>query len=168
MIHIPICTTCGGNADAKEHFCPACGAPLTPVPGTTSPLPPDPVPGTPAPADPAREQNATVPFSHPRKNAGLAAAASLFWAGLGQVYNGSLIRGLLFFLFAFLGMLIFPVVGIIFWLAGIIDAYVTAKKMEDGRIPFVPCTLLKVAVLIAISVAVFFVYFFILMASVRT
>ncbi|MFA5272317.1 MAG: hypothetical protein WC412_08310, partial [Candidatus Omnitrophota bacterium] len=57
----------------------------------------------------------------------LAAILSFIIAGLGQVYNGQIWKGLLIF---FTSWLIFP------WIIGIFDAYFTAKKISEGKILF--------------------------------
>jgi len=55
----------------------------------------------------------------------LAAILSFIIAGLGQVYNGQIGKGLLIF---FTGWLVIP------WIFGIFDAYRTAKAMNEGTI----------------------------------
>jgi TM2 domain-containing membrane protein YozV len=69
------------------------------------------------------------------KNPGLAAIASFFFSGLGQIYNGEIGKGLIFILIQFinvglmlilLGFLTYPVV----WIYGIYDAYTTAERIN--------------------------------------
>jgi len=69
------------------------------------------------------------------KNPLLAAIASLFFPGLGQVYTGgSYWQGLKYLLGTIFGVicLIFP--GMIIWLYGIWDAHKTANKINAGSI----------------------------------
>lgn len=71
----------------------------------------------------------------PLKNPGIAAIASFFWVGLGQIYNGELAKGFLFMVLQVLNcLLLFVVVGFLtvpaFWIYGIYDAYKTAEKLN--------------------------------------
>lgn len=67
------------------------------------------------------------------KNPGWATVLSFFFAGLGQIYNGEIGKGLLFLIvqlfnflltFVLIGWLTAPVV----WVWGIVDAYRSAEK----------------------------------------
>jgi len=69
------------------------------------------------------------------KNPTLAAILSII-PGLGQAYNGQILRGLLLFFTTGIGLLLFVFPGIIVWIFGIYDSYRTAKKMNYGDIPF--------------------------------
>lgn len=73
----------------------------------------------------------------------LAAVLSFAIAGLGQIYNGQIGKGLLIF---FTGWLIVP------WIIGIFDAYNTAKKINEGKISARPRPGCAVAFAIAIPV----------------
>lgn len=73
---------------------------------------------------------------NPEKSPLLAALCSFIFAGLGQVYNGDVTRGVLIFLGTVIGSLFFVIPGLIVWLYGIYDAYVTAKRMNAGEIPY--------------------------------
>jgi len=70
------------------------------------------------------------------KNAGLAAVLSFFFAGLGQIYNGQIGKGILFIIIqainvflwsVFIGFITYP----IFWIWGMVDAYKTANKINE-------------------------------------
>lgn len=74
-----------------------------------------------------------------RKNPGVAAVLSFFWAGLGQIYNGQLAKGIGFIvLYAVCVLLIFVVIGFILvpivWIIGIWDAYNTAKQYNERQL----------------------------------
>jgi len=74
-----------------------------------------------------------------RKNPGVAAILSFFWAGLGQIYNGQLLKGFGFIiLYAFSVILIFAAIGLILvpivWIIGIWDAYSTAKSYNERQL----------------------------------
>jgi len=71
-----------------------------------------------------------------KKNPGAAAVLSFFWAGLGQIYNGQIAKGIVLMIvqvinvllmFVLIGFLTYPLV----WLLGIVDAYGTARKHNE-------------------------------------
>ena len=73
------------------------------------------------------------------KNPGLAAVLSFFFAGLGQIYNGQMAKGLIlmaidilnfFLLFILIGF----VTALITKIYAITDAYNTAKRINSGEI----------------------------------
>ncbi|MHA1225152.1 MAG: DUF6677 family protein [Candidatus Hodarchaeales archaeon] len=62
-----------------------------------------------------------------KKDPTLAGILSFLIPGLGQIYAGNAIKGILFFIATFGGMfLIIP--GIVFWIISIFDAVSEAKK----------------------------------------
>ncbi len=79
----------------------------------------------------------------------LAAILSFVIAGLGQIYNGQVWKGLLIFVTSWL---VFP------WIIGIFDAYFTGKKINEGKIIFKK----KTGCLIAMIVGVFLLWIMIL------
>jgi TM2 domain-containing membrane protein YozV len=89
-----------------------------------------------------------------KKNPVLAAIASVFFAGLGQIYNGQNLKGFLIFFGTIFGVALLIVPGVVIWLFGIYDAYVTAKKMRYGKIPYKPANLLFVILYFVILVVV--------------
>jgi TM2 domain-containing membrane protein YozV len=71
-----------------------------------------------------------------KKNPGLAAIASFFFSGLGQIYNGEIGKGFLligvqiinvFLMVIFIGFITFPLV----WVYGVYDAYKTAERLNS-------------------------------------
>ena len=69
------------------------------------------------------------------KNPGLAAVLSFFYMGLGQIYNGQILKGIAFFItysiswlliWFFIGFLTTPIL----WIYGIYDAYKSAEKIN--------------------------------------
>lgn len=69
------------------------------------------------------------------KNPGIAAVLSVFWTGVGQIYNGQIIKGLILIvvqminsalMWVLIGFITFPIV----WIWGIYDAYKTAERMN--------------------------------------
>jgi len=76
-------------------------------------------------------------ITQPLKNPGFAAVASFFFAGLGQIYNGNILKGfILIVVQVFNVLLICSLIGLIFgiilypivWAYGIYDAYKSAEK----------------------------------------
>jgi len=68
---------------------------------------------------------------------GIAAVLSLIWVGLGQIYNGEVLKGILFMVFSgvlfltvffYIGFFLLPA----FWLYNIYDAYSTALKSSNA------------------------------------
>ena len=69
------------------------------------------------------------------KNPGIAAVASFFFSGLGQIYNGEIKKGfLLIFIQVINVILFFVLIGFITypitWAYGIYDAYKSAEKLN--------------------------------------
>ena len=76
-----------------------------------------------------------------KRNPGVAAVLSFFWCGLGQIYNGQILRGiLLMFLYGLLiavalayssdfGVVLF-VFPFVLWIMGMVDANNTAKRIN--------------------------------------
>ena len=69
------------------------------------------------------------------KNPGLAAVLSFFFSGLGQIYNGQILKGLLFmavqvvnFVLAFVVIGLFT--GFVVWVWAIVDAYTSAELIN--------------------------------------
>ncbi|RMG51876.1 MAG: hypothetical protein D6723_09800 [Acidobacteria bacterium] len=70
------------------------------------------------------------------KNPGVAAVLSFFFAGLGQIYNGQVGKGVgimvayffsILLMFVFIGFITTPVL----WIWGMVDAYRTAERMNQ-------------------------------------
>lgn len=72
------------------------------------------------------------------KNAGLAAVLSFFVAGLGQIYNGQIGKGIGFIVAYFIsGLLMFVIIGFIttpiLWIWGMVDAYNVATRINEQQ-----------------------------------
>src|SRR6266852_7684659 len=124
------CSGCGRQMDAGEQFCPGCGL-KNPAPQSTSMVASA---GTGvAPAQIPAQQIIVVA----EKSPGLAAVLSFFWAGLGQIYNGEISKGIILLVcYAVSCVLMAVVIGFvttpILWIYGMIDAYKTAEKFNAG------------------------------------
>jgi len=69
------------------------------------------------------------------KNPGIAAILSFFWTGVGQIYNGQIVKGIILIvvqlinsalMFVLIGFITYPIV----WIWGMYDAYTTADRMN--------------------------------------
>jgi len=153
------CKQCGANLPSEGKFCYKCGQPL--YAATTAIVQTDYVnlgpqqtaqheyqpleyhqhqsSTAPTPAATASQTQQQVPSPAvvpDRKNPGVAAVLSFFWAGLGQIYNGEILKGICFMvLYAFSVLLCFVLIGFIIlpvvWGMGMWDAYNTAKRYND-------------------------------------
>ncbi len=69
------------------------------------------------------------------RNPGIAAVLSFFWTGVGQIYNGEIVKGIILILvqmvnallmFVLIGFITYPIV----WIWGMYDAYKVAERMN--------------------------------------
>ena len=107
------CGNCGNQIDANAEICPDCGVRQ---PGYSS-------------QGPAYQQ----------KNPGIAAVLSALWVGLGQIYNGEIVKGIILIIAYIISVcLTIILIGFIttpiLWIFGIYDAYNTAKKINAGEV----------------------------------
>ncbi len=82
-----------------------------------------------------------VAVASPPKSPGVAAVLSFFVTGLGQIYNGQILKGLIFMAIALLNVLLMWVlIGFLtaplFWIYGIYDAYRSAERLNRGQAPY--------------------------------
>lgn len=69
------------------------------------------------------------------KSLGLAAVLSFFICSLGQIYNGQIVKGLIFLVAYFISWwMMYIIVGFIttpiLWILGIVDAYRTPQRID--------------------------------------
>lgn len=115
------CATCGSQVESAQGFCSRCGNRVASSQG--------------AAAAPAMAPVQQVVLIRTQKNPGVAAVLSFFWAGLGQIYNGEIGKGvLLLIVYFFSCLMMWILIGFIttpiLWIYGMIDAYKTAEKMN--------------------------------------
>lgn len=123
------CSGCGRQMDAAQQFCPGCGI-KNPAPQSTGM-----VATAGAGVAPAQQIPAQQIIVVAEKSPGLAAVLSFFWAGLGQIYNGEITKGIVLMIaYVVSCVLIALVVGFIttpiLWIYGMVDAYQTAEKFN--------------------------------------
>lgn len=72
------------------------------------------------------------------KSSGLAAILSFFWTGVGQIYNGQILKGIILIvvqvvnsllMFVLIGFVTYPIV----WIWGMYDAYKTSEKINSRQ-----------------------------------
>ena len=71
------------------------------------------------------------------KNPGVAAVLSFFICGLGQIYNGQILKGLIMMICYFIAwLLVYVLIGFIIvpvlWIWGMFDAYRTAERLNKA------------------------------------
>jgi len=108
------CANCGSIIDEKAEICPECGVRQ---PGSTTYQQP----------------------VYQQKNPGVAAVLSALWVGIGQIYNGEIVKGIILIIVYIVSvLLIYLIIGFIttpiLWIFGIYDAYNTAKKINTGEV----------------------------------
>ena len=168
VILIPFCPNCGKNVEAGKRFCENCGTPITAPASQPAAAPQYTAPPPPPAYAPSAPQGQHASLPPQQKNSALAAIASFLCSGLGQVYNGSLGKGILIFFGTLIGSMIFMIPGIIVWVYGIYDAYTTAKKMNEGQLPFVPHNIMHIIAFIVVVIVVIIIYFIIVMAAMAS
>ena len=137
------CESCGAQLKEGDKFCEQCGAVIAAVS-------PAPVSGA-VPADAVQKE----------KNPWISTILSFFFPGLGSIYNGDTLKGVAIYIGAIIGMLLFIVPGVIVWIYGMYDAYTTAKKMNEGLLPYKEANIMViigfiVAVLVIGAIALVF------------
>lgn len=91
-----------------------------------------------------------------KKNPAMAAGLSLLFNGLGQAYNGQFGKGVLVLFGSLAGLFVMIVPGVAVWLWGGYDAYRTAKRMNDGLVPYRETSMLVVVAFMIVWAVVIF------------
>ena len=111
MVNTKFCLNCGTEINEKSKTCPECGV-IQPINGDN-------------------QVNKNKKPLYKKKSPGLAVIYSILILGVGQVYNGQKLKGLLIFLAGVtLALLGLGVLTLIILLYAVIDAYNTAKKIN--------------------------------------
>src|SRR5437879_2083091 len=124
------CNQCGNEVPESSRFCGACGASLAMEREASSNLTSNVQPFS-------RSGHEPIPAQPPKfyKNPSVATVLSFFWAGLGQIYNGEIGKGIMFIcaagisallMFLVIGFFIWPIV----WICGMVDANNSAKRIN--------------------------------------
>jgi hypothetical protein len=120
------CPDCGHKCSTSALSCPQCGRPFAErttrqqqQPAQTSP------PGAPAGGQPQIHYHYPYPYPYPQPQVwspGVAAVLSLFIPGVGQMYKGKVLEGILWLLFTPIGYILFIIPGLIMHIICIITA----------------------------------------------
>jgi TM2 domain-containing membrane protein YozV len=113
------CTSCGEKIKKEAEICPHCGVRQL--------------------AERAETQSQASNQSNKQKDSGIAAIASFLVTGLGQIYNGQILKGIVLIILQGINLLLmFVLIGFftyfITWIYGVYDAYHTAEKINQGEI----------------------------------
>jgi len=117
------CSKCGSDI-GSARFCSQCG---TPQAGMIVPAP-----GPAAGPGPAPQ----IVVVRAPKSPGVAVLLSFLLAGLGQIYNGQIGKGLLFMIaylcsLGLMWVLIGFIIAPILWIWSMVDAYKTAERINQ-------------------------------------
>lgn len=147
------CHQCGAEVSEGSKFCESCGAQVNQDFEYKY-------------EEKQSGQTTQYATSENQKNAGLAAIASFLWSGMGQVYNGNLLKGFAFLIGVLIGSMIMVIPGIIIWIFGIYDAYKTANQMNSGEIPFVEHSMGQIIIFVLGTFAIIVIVFMMGLAMV--
>jgi TM2 domain-containing membrane protein YozV len=81
-----------------------------------------------------------------RKTPVVAALCSTIIPGLGQVYNGESVKGIIVFALTLMGLVFLILPGLMVWLFSAYSAYTVAGKMNSGEYPTRPASIRAMAV----------------------
>lgn len=148
------CTNCGAELEEKATFCPKCGIKIESLSSNSEPIEGEILNSETIETKFCNNCGAKIDInaeicpkcgvrvaksSSSEKSAGLALVLSFLFSGLGQIYNGQISKGIVmlvvYLICAFTTFLIIPgLILLVLWIYGMIDAYNTAKKINDGEI----------------------------------
>lgn len=120
------CPYCDNALPAGETKCPSCGAP---VPASAlQQQQQQPV------QQPQQQQQTPVNNGGVKKSPSTAGCLSFLIVGVGQMYNGQIIKGIVLLVAALiLSSFTFGIAGLIIWIVSIVDAAKIAGKINAGR-----------------------------------
>jgi len=140
------CHQCGAEVSEGSKFCESCGAQVNQDFEFKY-------------EEKQTGQQSQYTGSENQKNAVLAAIASFLWTGMGQVYNGNLLKGFAFLIGVLIGSMFMAIPGIIIWIFGIYDAYKTANQMNSGEIPYVEHSMGQIIIFVLATLALIVIFF---------
>lgn len=124
------CSRCGQDNPPQAKFCAKCGQPISapPPPVPPSPLPqPPPRPNVPVGPSPAGK---LIYPSNPPPNPNLA-FINILVPGLSQILMGQTVKGIVLLIASLCLSLV--LIGVLIWIASIIDGYMVGKVLQSGR-----------------------------------
>jgi hypothetical protein len=124
------CSRCGQDNPPQAKFCAKCGEPISASPPPVPPPPPrQPLPTPHAPGE-LRPTGKLVYPSNPPPNPNLA-WINIIIPGLSQIIMGQTVKGIILLIASFSLSLV--VVGLLIWIASIIDGYMVGQVLQSGR-----------------------------------
>lgn len=127
------CPYCGHrSSDVHPQFCSACGERI----------------------DNNRVPNGLVSEArhHGKKDPQVAVFCSSLIPGMGQVYNGEILKGFVFFFGSLCGAFLLLLPGLIVWVYSMYDAHIIAGKMNDGTLEFRQMQTVYMVLFVAVAV----------------
>jgi TM2 domain-containing membrane protein YozV len=142
------CSDCGKPLENENSkFCNDCGAQQdTTLPGE-------------------KQDSVRIVRGPEEKNPFLAIVCSFFIPGLGQVYNGETAKGVGIFAGTLIGLFLLIIPGLIVWIFGWYDAYMTATRMNNQEIPFIPTNTAHMIIFFILVVIITTIVIFLVVVS---
>lgn len=100
------CQECSTEVPAGNRFCTNCGTRVQP-----------PMSG-----------------GYQEKNPFVAGGLSFIFAGVGQIYNGQITKGIILVVVSLICIILAGILYLFIWIFGMYDAYTTAQKINDGEL----------------------------------
>jgi TM2 domain-containing membrane protein YozV len=125
VLKMAFCENCGTQLGENATYCENCGAKV----GNADPSIATSTSGDQGSTPVQMDQKTD---SVQKKNPLIALILSLIITGVGQIYNGQVIKGVILLVVFFIVFVIFWPLALIVWLFGMYDAYTTAGKINNG------------------------------------
>lgn len=137
-----VCPECSAKVPLGTHFCTECGAKVQQFtsPGGSYRRVHCPNCSVEIPSNLkfCTECGARIPgadgYQPQEKNPLVAGGLSFILAGIGQIYNGQVTKGVILVLASLICIWISGLLYLILWIFGMYDAYTTAQKINEGEI----------------------------------
>jgi TM2 domain-containing membrane protein YozV len=116
------CQNCGAATVPNQPKCTKCGSPIQVVPAANAGPPP------------VAHNPQLVHPSNPPKSSTTALILSCLIPGIGQIYLGQTIKGLVILIASFvIATATFGIGGIILWVVAMVDAHMIGNKLVSGN-----------------------------------
>ena len=105
------CPKCGKQIEVTDQFCPSCGCSIS---------------------NASAQDFAPTRVSAPTKNVAVALILSVIIPGLGQIYCGKVLKGILFLVISVFFLVGFSLIGLVIWIFNIYDTYKTVQTYNES------------------------------------